>query len=38
VVLWNGVMMFEGLGYTRSGANVTFTAAPETGADVRAIY
>lgn len=38
VVLWNGVMMFEGLGYTRSGTNVTFTAAPETGADVRAIY
>ena len=38
VVLWNGVMMFEGLGYTRSGTNVTFTAAPESGADVRAIY
>ena len=38
VVMWNGVMMFEGVGYTRSGTNVTFTTAPETGADVRAIY
>ena len=38
VVLWNGVMMFENLGYTRSGTNVTFTTAPESGADVRAIY
>lgn len=38
VVMWNGVMMFEGVGYSRAGSNVTFTTAPETGADVRAIY